>query len=253
MAGHSQFANIKHRKERQDKKRAKIFTRLIRDISTAARMGGGDTDGNPALRKAVDEARVENMPKDTIERAIKRGTGEIEGADYEEVVYEGYGPGNVALMVKCLTDNRTRTVANIRAAFNKNGGRFGETVNWMFEPKGIIWYPAQKDDEEPIKEDEIMEAAIEGGAEDVTSDSHGHQIVSEVEDYGNLLKVLTEAFGKPEEADLGYIPTQQQPVGDEETAQSLFKLINALEDDDDVQTVTSNVDMPDDIAQQLAS
>lgn len=248
MAGHSKWANIKHRKARQDAKRGKVFTRLIRDIMTSARMGGGDANSNPSLRKALDEARAENMAKDTIDRAIKRGTGEIQGADYEEIAYEGYGPGNVAIIVKCLTDNKTRTVANVRSAFTKHGGRFGEAVMWMFAPKGLITYPAAVADE-----DTMMEAAIEGGAEDVSFDGETHDITCAVEDFGALTKVLAEKFGKPEEAELGYVANQKQPVADVEVAEKLMKLLNALDDDDDVQTVTTNMDMDDAIAEKLAS
>ena len=207
MAGHSKWANIKHRKAAQDKKRAKIFTRLIRELMVAARHGGGDANSNPGLRLAVDNARAENMPKDTIERAIKRGTGEIAGADYEEALYEGYGPGNVALMVKCLTDNKTRTVANVRTAFNKNGGRFGETVNWMFAEKGQILFTKDVADE-----DTLMMAAVDAGAEDVKTEDGGYEIITEMADFGAVKKSVEEAFGKPEEAELTFIPTQTQPI-----------------------------------------
>ncbi len=247
MAGHSKWANIKHRKAAQDKKRGKIFTRIIRELMVAAKSGGGDPNTNPSLRLAMDNARAENMPKDTMERAIKRGTGEIEGADYEEVVYEGYGPGNVAVMVKCLTDNRARTAANVRTAFNKNGGRFNETVNYMFEEKGIIFYPADVADEETM-----MLAAIEAGAEDVSSDENGHEIVTAMTDFGTVNNALKEQFGKAEEADLNYVANMKQPVEDEETAQKLMKFIDAVEEDDDVQTLASNADISDDIAEKVA-
>lgn len=247
MAGHSKWANIKHRKAAQDKKRAKVFTRIIREVMVAAKTGGGDPNTNPALRLAMDNARTENMPKDTVERAIKRGTGEIEGADYVEVVYEGYGPGNVAVMVKCLTDNRTRTVANVRMAFNKNGGRFGETVNYMFEEKGVIFYPADVADE-----DTMMLAAIDAGAEDVASDENGHEITTAMVDFGAVKNALEAQFGKAEEAELSFVANQTQPVTDEETAEKLMKFINAVEDDDDVQTVSSNADMADELAEKVA-
>ena len=247
MAGHSKWANIKHRKAAQDKKRAKIFTRLIRELMVAARHGGGEPDMNPSLRLAIDNARAENMPKDTMERAIKRGTGEIEGADYEETVYEGYGPGNVAVMVKCLTDNKTRTVANVRTAFSKNGGRFGETVNWMFEEKGQILYPKAVADEETM-----MLTAIEAGAEDVGSSADGYEILTAKEDFGQVSKALKEEFGKPEEADLTYIANQSQPVEDTETAEKVMNFIEAIEEDDDVQVVYSNADIPDEVAEKVA-
>ncbi|MBI1362612.1 MAG: YebC/PmpR family DNA-binding transcriptional regulator [Proteobacteria bacterium] len=248
MAGHSKWANIKHRKAAQDKKRGKIFTRLIREIMTAARHGGGDIASNPGLRLAVDGARAENMPKDTIERAIKRGTGEIEGADYVEVVYEGYGPGNVAMMVKCLTDNKTRTVANVRAAFGKNGGRFGEAVAWMFDQKGIILYPSSIG-----AEDDVMEAAIEAGADDVIVEAEGYEVHTAIEDFATVRDALEAKFGKAEEADLGFIAKNETPITDEEKATTLMKLVNALEDDDDVQSVTTNADFDDAVMQAMAS
>jgi len=248
MAGHSKWANIKHRKAAQDKKRGKIFTRLIREIMTTARAGGGDVNANPSLRLAVDSARAENMPKDTIDRAIKRGTGEIEGADYVEVVYEGYGPGNVAMIVKCLTDNKTRTVANVRAAFGKNGGRFGEAVLWMFDQKGVILYPSSV-----AEEDAMMEAAIEAGADDVLVEAEGFEIHTAVEDFATVRDELNEKFGKAEEADLGFIAKNETPVTDEDTATKLMKLVEVLEDDDDVQTVTTNADFAADVMQALAS
>jgi YebC/PmpR family DNA-binding regulatory protein len=248
MAGHSKWANIKHRKAAQDKKRGKIFTRLIREIMTTARTGGGDVNANPSLRLAVDGARAENMPKDTIDRAIKRGTGEIEGADYVEVVYEGYGPGNVAIIVKCLTDNKTRTVANVRAAFGKNGGRFGEAVLWMFDQKGVILYPSSAADE-----DAMMEAAIDAGADDVLVEAEGFEVHTAVEDFATVRDALAEKFSKAEEADLGFIAKNETPVADEETATKLMKLVDALEDDDDVQTVTTNANFAADVMQALAS
>lgn len=247
MSGHSKWANIKHRKAAQDKKRGKIFTRLIRDIMTAARIGGGNANDNPSLRKALDEARAENLPKDTIERAIKRGTGEIQGDDYVEMVYEGYGPGNVAIVVKCLTDNKTRTVANVRAAFTKAGGRFGEAVMWMFDHKGSIYYPLSIGNEEAV-----MEAAIMAGAEDVQPDEEGYLITCAVADFGTVRDGLEETFGKSEEAELDYLPKQQQPVGDAETAQKLMRLLDKLEEDDDVQGVVNNADMDDDLVDQVA-
>jgi YebC/PmpR family DNA-binding regulatory protein len=248
MAGHSKWANIKHRKAAQDKKRGKIFTRIIREIMTAARHGGGDISANPNLRLAVDNARAENMPKDTIERAIKRGTGEIEGADYVEVIYEGYGPGNVAMIVKCLTDNKTRTVANVRAAFGKNGGRFGEAVVWMFDQKGIILYPNTIG-----VEDAVMEAAIDAGADDVLVEAEGYEIHTAVDDFAAVRDALQAKFGKPEEADLGFVPKNHAPVTDADKAAGLMKLITTLEDDDDVQTVTTNADVDDTVMQAMAS
>ncbi len=247
MAGHSKWANIKHRKARQDNKRGKIFTRIIREIMIAARSGGGDPGSNPSLRLALDNARSENMLKDTMERAIKRGTGEIEGADYEETVYEGYGQGNVAIMVKCLTDNKARTAANVRTAFNKNGGRFGETVNWMFDEKGMLFFPVGVADE-----DTMLEAAIDAGAEDVKSSEDGHEVITAVADFGAVKKALEEKFGKAEEGDLTFIANQTQVVTDAETAEKLMKLLNAIEEDDDVQSVLNNADMDDSLLEDVA-
>ena len=247
MAGHSKWANIKHRKAAQDKKRGKVFTRLIREIMSLARQGGGDLNSNSGLRRAVEAARVENMPKETVERAIKRGTGEIAGADYEEIAYEGYGPGNVAIIVKCLTDNKTRTVANVRAAFTKQGGRFGEAVTWMFDHKGAIYYPASVADE-----DTMMEAALEAGAEDVVVEAEGYQVLCATDDFAQVKQAMEDKFGKAEEADMEYLPKQSQPVTDEDTATKLMKLLNTLDDDDDVQAVNHNADMDDALAEKVA-
>ncbi|PIZ31761.1 MAG: YebC/PmpR family DNA-binding transcriptional regulator [Alphaproteobacteria bacterium CG_4_10_14_0_8_um_filter_53_9] len=239
MAGHSKFANIKHRKAAQDKKKVKIFTKLIRDLMTAARSGGGDPSSNPLLRVALDKAKVANMTKDVIERAIKRGTGEIEGADYVERTYEGYAPGGVAVIVQTLTDNPTRTITTIRTAFTKNGGNVGTdgTVAWMFDKVGSIFYPY-----ETASADDMMEAAIEAGASDVQSDEeNGHQIYTSVEDYAEAHKALVEKYGEPEESELTYRPTQMQEVSDEDTLAKIEKMIDALEADDDVQTVTTNL------------
>ncbi len=250
MAGHSKWANIKFRKAAQDKKRGKIFTKIIRDLMSAARQGGGDPAGNPLLRVALDAARKENMPKDTVERAIKRGTGEIEGADYVELTYEGYAPAGVAVMVKALTDNNVRTVTNVRTAFNKNGGNMGNdgAVAWMFRHCGQILYPLAIGEEESV-----MEAAIEAGADDFAADKEEgfYKITTEVADFGAVRDALEEKFGRAESADLTYIPTQTQPVNDAETAKAVMKLVDALEDDDDVQEVIVNMDLDDSVAEQL--
>jgi YebC/PmpR family DNA-binding regulatory protein len=249
MAGHSQFKNIMHRKARQDKKKAKVFTKIIRDLMSTARQGGGDIKANPSLRATVDEAREANMPKDTIDRAIKRGTGEIAGADYVEMVYEGYGPGQVALMVKALSDNKVRTAANVRSHFTKNGGTMGEsgTVGWMFDNRGVITYPRTIG-----SEDKVMEAAINAGAQDVITDDDTFQIVTEIADFAAVGKSLAATFGKPAEAELTYLPKQMHPVTDAETAQKLMALVSALEDDDDVQSVITNADMDDATAAKVA-
>lgn len=248
MAGHSQFKNIMHRKAAQDKKKAKVFTKLIRDIMTAARSGGGDSNANPALRTAVEKARKENMTKDVVERAIKRGTGEIAGADYIERTYEGYGASGVAVIVTALTDNPTRTITNIRTAFTKNGGNVGSdgAVAWMFKQVGQISYPAAAG-----SADAIMEAAIMAGADDVESDETSHTIYTSVADFGAVRDALAATLNDAESAELAYIATQTQTVNSLETAQTIFKMVEALENDDDVQSVTTNLDLPEAIAAQL--
>jgi len=248
MAGHSKWANIKHKKAAEDKKRGKIFTRLIRELMVAAKQGGGDVSCNPALRLALDNAKSENVPKDTIERAIKRGTGEVAGADYVEVVYEGHGPAGVALICKSLTDNRTRTVANVRSAFGKNGGTLGDSgaVGWMFENKGIIVYLKTV-----CSEDEMFEAAIEAGADDVEVLEDVYRIITAVEDFAVVRDSLAEKYGKAEDADLDYIVKTPTPVTDVETARKVINLIDAIEEDDDIQSVTSNMDLSEEILQQL--
>lgn len=248
MAGHSQFKNIMHRKAAQDKKKAKIYTKLIRDIMTAARSGGGDLNGNPLLRTSVEKARKENMTKDVIDRAIKRGTGEIAGADYIERVYEGYAPAGVAVIVKTLTDNPTRTITNVRTPFTKNGGNVGTegSVAWMFNECGQITYPLKV-----AAEDRMMEAAILAGAQDVESDEESYTITTAVADFATVRDELTQQFGEPEEAELTYVPTQMQTVTNLETAQQIMKLVEQLEADDDVQTVITNLDLPEEIATQL--
>ncbi len=247
MAGHSKWANIKHQKARTDAKRGKVFTRLIRDIMTAAKAGGGDLGGNASLRLAVDKAKANNMGKDVIERAIKRGTGEIEGADYVERLYEGYAQAGVAVIVTTLTDNPTRTVTTVRTAFNKNGGNMGNegAVAWMFDHKGLIIYPTTIGGE-----DAVMEAAIDAGADDFEADDL-YKITTNVEDFGAVRDALVATYGEPESADLTYIPNQTQAVSDLETAQKIMNLVAALDEDDDVQDVIVNMDIDESIAAQL--
>ncbi len=249
MAGHSKWANIKHQKARVDAKRGKIFTRLIRDVMTAARSGGGDVNSNPSLRLAVETARKNNMTKDTIERAIKRGTGEIAGDDYVEKVYEGYGPAGVAIIVKTLTDNGTRTFTNVRTAFNKNNGNLGTdgSVAWMFEERGMLQYPVSIG-----TEDDVMEAAIEAGAADFEPSDEIYTVYTEVTDFGEVRNALIEKYGDPAEADLTFVPKQTQPVADAETARKVIKLVEVLEEDDDVQNVIVNMELDDAVAESLA-
>ncbi len=250
MAGHSKWANIKHQKARNDAKRGKVFTKLIRDLMTAAKQGGGDPNDNPSLRLAMDNAKKHNLPKDTMERAIKRGTGEIQGEDYVEKTYEGYGPAGVAIIVKTLTDNTTRTVTNVRTAFNKNGGNMGNdgAVAWMFEQKGQIIYKTDIG-----AEDTVMEAAIEAGADDFEPLDEVYKILTQPDDFGTVRDALQEKFGDPEDGDLTFIPTQTQPVTDVETVEKVMKLVEALDNDDDVQDVITNMDVDDSVAEKLAS
>lgn len=239
MAGHSQFKNIMHRKAAQDKKKSKVATKLIRDVMIAARGGGGaDLNTNSVLRTAVEKARKENLSKDTIDRAIKRGTGEIAGADYTERTYEGYGPGGVAAIVTALTDNPTRTITSLRTIFGKHGGNVGAdgAVAWMFKSVGAIDYPASIGSEEAV-----LEAAIDAGAEDVQSSAEGHRILTAPTDFAAVKTTLMAKFGEPEEAELTYLPTQTTQAKDDDHAAQVLKFIEALEADDDVQTVVVNL------------
>ncbi|ADY73733.1 UPF0082 protein yeeN [Desulfurobacterium thermolithotrophum DSM 11699] len=243
MAGHSKWANIRHRKAAQDAKRGKIYTKLAREITVAAREGGGDPETNPRLRAAIERARKFNMPKENIERAIKRGTGEIAGEAYEEVTYEGYGPGGVAIIVKCLTDNRNRTAAEVRHAFSKHGGNLGTSgcVSWMFERKGIITIPAENYDE-----DTVMMAVIEAGADDVVKEESYFVVYTQAQDLEDVRKAILDAGLEIEESKLDLIPQNTTRV-EGETALKVLKLLEALEDLDDVQEVYSNFDMPEEV------
>ena len=248
MAGHSQFKNIMHRKGRQDAKRARTFTRLVREVQVAARAGLPDPAANPRLRSALQAARAANVPKDNIERAIRRGSGE-EGESYEEVRYEGYGPGGVALIVETLTDNRNRTAADVRAAFAKLGGALGETgsVAFQFDRIGEIRYPAEAADS-----DAMLEAASEAGAEDCRSSDEGHEIVCAPDDLAAVRDALEERLGPPEVARLGWRPQVGVPVGPDH-AQSLFKLLETLDELDDVQSVTANFEVDDEVLERLSA
>ena len=249
MAGHSQFKNIMYRKGAQDKKRAKVFTKIIRELTTAARSGLPDPAANPRLRAAVLAARQANMPKDTVDRAIKRGSGG--GADdaYEEVRYEGYGPGGTAVIVEALTDNRNRTASEVRAAFTKAGGALGETnsVSFMFDRVGEISYPAAT-----ASADEMFEAVIEAAAENVESDTEQHVVMTAPEDLNAVRDALEKRFGPAESARLAWRPKTASPI-DEETAATLFKLLEALEDSDDVQNVYANFEVAEDVIARLGA
>ena len=249
MAGHSQFKNIMYRKGAQDKKRAKIFTKIIRELTTSARTGLPDPAANPRLRAAVLAARQANMPKDTVERAIKRGAGG--GADdaYEEVRYEGYGPGGVAVIIEALTDNRNRTASEVRAAFTKAGGALGETnsVSFLFDRMGEVSYPA-----DTATADEMFEAGIDAGADDLESDAEQHVLTCAPEDLNAVRDALEHRFGPASSARLVWRPKTTSPI-DEETAAMLFKLLEALEDSDDVQNVYAIFEVAEDVMARLGA
>ena len=247
MAGHSKWANIQHRKGAQDKKRGKLFTKLIREITVAAKMGGSDLDANPRLRLAVDKAKGQSMPKDNIERAIKRGAGETDGAEYMEIRYEGYGPGGTAVMVDCLTDNRNRTVAEVRHAFTKFGGNLGAdgSVNYLFNKVGQVLFPAG------ANEDTIMEAAIEAGAEDVIVEDDGSiEVLTEPDDFEQVRDGLVGAGLEAETAQITMRASTSASLEVKE-ASSMIKLLELLEDLDDVQEVYSNADISEDVLAQI--
>ncbi len=249
MAGHSKFANIKHRKAAQDKKRGKIFTKLIREITVAARGGGGDVATNPRLRLAVDKALAANMTRDTIERAIKRGSGEGDDTNYDEIRYEGYGPAGTAIMVDCLTDNRNRTVSEVRHAFTKAGGNLGTdgSVAYMFVRSGELMYPKGSD------EDTILEAALEAGAEDVaTNDDGSIEVITSYEDFISVKDAMIAADFAPEAAEVVEQAANLIDVGLDD-AEKIMRLIDTLEDLDDVQDVHTNADFSDEVMEQLSS
>ena len=249
MAGHSQFKNIMYRKGAQDKKRAKIFGRLIREITVAAKSGLPDPEKNPRLRAAVAAARAANMPKDKIERAIKRVAGGEDEANYEEIRYEGYGPGGAAIIVEALTDNRNRTASDVRAAFAKHGGSLGETnsVSFLFDRVGVILYGA-----EAASADEIFEAAVEAGADNVDSSPEGHEITCAPDDFMSARDALAARFGEPREAQLTWLPQTRVTVG-EAAADSLIKLLDALDDNDDVQQVSANFEIADEVLERITA
>ncbi|MFQ5546838.1 MAG: YebC/PmpR family DNA-binding transcriptional regulator [Woeseia sp.] len=247
MAGHSKWANIQHRKGAQDKKRGKLFSKLIREITVAARIGGADIAANPRLRLAVDKARAQSMPKDNIDRAVRRGAGELDGVDYQEIRYEGYGPGGTAVMVDCMTDNRNRTVAAVRHAFTKFGGKLGAdgSVSYLFNHVGLLTYPAGSD------EDTIMEAAIESGAEDVVVDEDSSiEVLTDPADFESVRDSMREAGLTPEIAELTMRASTNAELELQE-AGSMIKMLEMLEDIDDVQNVYSNADISDDILARL--
>ena len=248
MAGHSKWANTKHRKAGQDAKRGKIFTRIAKELTMAAKLGGGDATANPRLRSAIAAAKGANMPKDNIDRAIKKGTGELEGVNYEEVRYEGYGPGGVAILVDCMTDNRNRTVGEVRHAFSKSGGNMGESgcVAFMFDRKGSIIVNKEETDEETL-----MDLVLDAGAEDVIEEDELFQVITEPDDFDAVRDAVDNAGIAMIEAGVSMIPQNTVEVAEEKTAKSLMKLMENLEDNDDVQDVFANFDIPDEIMEAL--
>ncbi len=239
MSGHSKWASIKHKKAATDAKRGKIFTRLIREISMAARAGGGDPDKNAALRKSINDARAANMPADNIKRAIMKGTGQLEGAAYEEVVYEGYGPGGVAIYLRAVTDNKNRTVSELRHIFTKNGGRIGESnsVAWMFKRMGYIDIEKAK-----VSEDILMDIALSNGAEDIKDDGSNFEVITAPETYEAILEALKKGGIEIAASEVGFLPQNYVKVEGKE-AQQVLRLMEELEDHDDVQNVSSNFDI----------
>jgi len=247
MSGHSKWANIKHRKAAQDAKKAKIFTKILKEITVAARIGGGDPEANPRLRIAIEKARDNNLPKDNVDKAIKRGTGELAGVNYEEYVYEGYAPNGVALLIEVMTDNKNRTGSEIRSLLSKNGGSMAEAgaVSWIFDKKGIITIEGEK-------EDKIMEIAIDFGAEDIETDSDIVNVYCDVNSFEELSKKLKEVFKyKVKNSEITMVPKNTVMLEDKESAAKVIKLVELLEDHDDVQKVHANFDIPDSIMAQL--
>ncbi len=248
MSGHSKWATIKHKKGALDAKRGKIFTRLIKEITMAAK-GGGDPEKNPRLRTAVQAAKAENMPADNIKRAIQRGTGELPGVSYEEIMFEGYGPGGVALLVDVSTDNRNRTVSEIRHAFEKNGGNMGAagSVAWMFHKKGSIVVAKSAG-----SEDKIMELLLEGGGEDLRDDGDNYELITDPNAFEPVKEALEKAGIKPEHAEVGMLPQNYVKL-EGQAANTMVRLLEALEDHDDVQHVWSNVDIDAKTLEEVAS
>jgi YebC/PmpR family DNA-binding regulatory protein len=249
MSGHNKWSTIKHKKGAADAKRGKMFSKLIKEITIAARMGGGDIEGNPRLRTAVLTARAANMPKDNIERAIKRGTGEIEGVNYEEITYEGYGPGGVAVLVEALTDNKNRTVAEIRHIFDKYSGNLGESgcVAWMFDKKGMIVLPKQS-----LTEDEVMELALEAGAQDVSTEGDTYEITTDLGDFESVRKAIETKGWKLEMSEITMIPQTTVKL-EGKKAEQMLKMMDALDDNEDLQRVFANFDISEEDMMKLSA
>lgn len=247
MSGHSKWHSIKHKKGAADAKRGKIFTKLIRELTVAARMGGGDPGANPRLRAAIDAAKSNNMPKDNIERAIKKGTGELEGANYEEVSYEGYGPGGVAVLLECLTDNRNRTVADVKHLFERNGGSLGEPgcVSWVFEKKGVIGVPR-----EGVEEERLMEIALEAGALDVTTEEDEFEVITAPNELDVVRQALDQTKIPYTRAEVTMVPKNTVKL-EGKKAQQMLTLMEALEDHDDVSNVYANFDIDEKVMEEM--
>lgn len=249
MAGHSHWAGIKHKKALIDNKRGKLWSKLSKAIIVAAKMGGGDLDSNIRLRTAVADAKAVSMPKDNIERAIKKGTGELDGGNVEEVLYEGYGPHGVAILCDIMTDNRNRTAPEIRKIFEVHNGKLGSTncVAWMFERKGLFLFPAESTDEE-----KLMEVAMEGGAEDVSQEGSQFQVTCAADDYSDVATALEDAQLAPQSREVCRVPTNTVDL-DKDGAVAVLKLMETLDDHDDVQSVSANFNIPDDVMAELPS
>ncbi len=247
MSGHSKWATIKRKKGAADAKRGAMFTKLIKEITVAARMGGGDPNGNPRLRTAIDKARGSSMPNDNIDRAIKKGTGELEGVNYEEMTYEGYGPAGVAVMIESLTDNKNRTVSELRNIFSKAGGNLGETgsVGWMFEKKGILTF-----DKKGVSEEKLMEAALEAGAEDIKDSDSNWDVLTTPSDFDTVKTTLEKSGFKASNGEVSMIPKNTVQL-EQADAEKMLKLIDTLEDHDDVQKVFANFDISADILEKI--
>jgi YebC/PmpR family DNA-binding regulatory protein len=247
MSGHSKWSSIKHKKAATDAKRGKIFTKLIKEITVAARAGGGDDSANPRLRSAIMAAKSENMPKDNIERAIKKGTGELEGVSYEETIYEGYGPGGAAVLVESLTDNKNRTVADIRSIFGKNGGSLGENgcVAWMFSKKGYIAIESKS-----VEEEKLMEIALEAGAEDIKEDDGNFEVITAPGDFEAVKEAIENASIPYMDAEITMLPKNTTNLAGKE-AEQMMRLMELLDDCDDVQKVYTNADIPEEIFDEV--
>lgn len=250
MAGHSKFKNIQHRKGAQDKKRAKVFTKLVREIITAAKIGGTDIQNNPRLRSSISAARSQNLPKDRIDKALAQACDPSDTDNYTEIRYEGFMPGGIAIIVETLTDNKNRTVADVRAAFNKHGGNLGETgsVSFMFDHVGRIDYPKSA-----ASEDEMMESAIEAGASEVESNDEVHTIYTEVESFADCLEYLSKKYDMPLESEIEWKPQTPIVIDDEEKATKIMKLVDVLEENDDVQKVFGNYELSEELFEKLSS